>query len=369
MPFLPLWFADRGVSPDGIGVLLALPILVRIAVAPPIMGLADRGVGPRAILAASGVGAALAYALMPAGAAAGLPALALAVTANATAQCALIPMTDYLTLAAVRRAPALDYARIRLWGSLSFLAANLAAGAVLTVLGGVGATVWLLAGLAGLTALAGWRTGVGPGEDAPARVAGARVPLPAALWLAMLAAAVVQASHSGFYAFGSLHWRGAGLSDAAVGALWATGVAAEIALFAAYGWSGRGLSRPFALIGLGAAVATARWIGLALAPPGVPGLAALQLLHGISFGATHLGTMAALAALAPAGARGRAQGLFGAASALAAAGATLAGGVAYRAGGGPPTFLLMAPVAALGLVLALAGASAARRFAPDPPHG
>ena len=45
--------------------------------------------------------------------------------------------------------------------------------------------------------------------------------------------------------------------------------------------------------------------------PALPRPSPLQALHGLTFGATHLGAMAALAALAPEAARGRAQGLLG----------------------------------------------------------
>ncbi|MEG9502233.1 MAG: MFS transporter, partial [Methylorubrum extorquens] len=77
----------------------------------------------------------------------------------------------------------------------------------------------------------------------------------------------------------------------------------------------------------------------------------LQMLHGLTFGATHLGIMAAVSGFAPDGARGRAQGTIGASTALVSALATLACGAVYRSFGGPSTFLMMAPLALAGLVL------------------
>ena len=79
----------------------------------------------------------------------------------------------------------------------------------------------------------------------------------------------------------------------------------------------------------------------------------LQLLHGFTFGATQLGAMAAVSQFAPDGARGRAQGTFSAANALASATSTLTSGLAYAAGGGMLAFGLMAPLALGGLVLAV----------------
>ena len=46
------------------------------------------------------------------------------------------------------------------------------------------------------------------------------------------AAAAIQSSHAVYYAFGTLHWRGLGHSEAVIGWLWAEGVIAEILLFA-----------------------------------------------------------------------------------------------------------------------------------------
>ena len=52
--------------------------------------------------------------------------------------------------------------------------------------------------------------------------------------------------------------------------------------------------RPVDLIGLGAIGATVRWTAMAFDPPaGI--LPLLQCLHGLSFGATHLGAMYFLA--------------------------------------------------------------------------
>ncbi len=85
------------------------------------------------------------------------------------------------------------------------------------------------------------------------------------------------------------------------------------------------------------------------------------LLHGVTFGASHLGIMAALSALAPEAARGRAQGVLGAALALAMAGTTALSGVVFRTAGAH-VFLAMVPIAAAGLVFALLAA----RSLPQP---
>jgi PPP family 3-phenylpropionic acid transporter len=92
-------------------------------------------------------------------------------------------------------------------------------------------------------------------------------------------------------------WRDLGFSSATIGLLWAIGVVAEILVFA---FLGRGVGRGSAAVGLvlvGAGASIFRSAALA-ADPGLATTFALQALHGLTFGATHLGTMGALAHLA-----------------------------------------------------------------------
>ena len=57
-----------------------------------------------------------------------------------------MPLIDLAVTDAVRRDARLNYGRIRLWGSITFLAANIAAGSLIG-LAGAGVVVWLLAAL------------------------------------------------------------------------------------------------------------------------------------------------------------------------------------------------------------------------------
>ncbi|WP_238254344.1 MFS transporter, partial [Methylorubrum podarium] len=135
MPFMPVWLGALGLDAGLIGLLLALPIATKVVATRPLMGLIDRGVRPRTLLVAGSLTLALTYALMPAAAAVAAALLGLLIVANAVAQAPLVPSIDFLTLAAARRSKRIDYARIRLCGSVAFLAANLAGGALLGVLG------------------------------------------------------------------------------------------------------------------------------------------------------------------------------------------------------------------------------------------
>lgn len=356
MPFMPVWLDALGLDPAVIGLLLALPIATRIVATAPLMSLIDRGVGARALLLAGSLGLALTYGLMPAAAPLGWGLLAALTVLNAVAGAPLVPSIDYLTLAAVRARPRLDYARIRMAGSVAFLVANLAGGALLGGLGGQVAVPLLLTGLALVASGVAYASrDVAP---APARaIGGARPPLPGRLWLCIGAAAAIQASHAAIYSFGSIHWTGQGLSTATVGGLWGVGVLSEILLFAVIGRLPGRWRTPFRLLAMGGTAALVRALGLYAFGNALPALVALQALHGFTFGATQLGAMAAVSGFAPEGARGRAQGTLSAVNATVSASATILTGFAYRAGG-PLAFALMAPLAVAGLALT---AMAARR--------
>jgi MFS transporter, PPP family, 3-phenylpropionic acid transporter len=354
MPFFPVWLETRGLDASAIGVVLSLPILTRVIVTAPLMSLIDRGIGARRLLMAGSIFLVLAYGALSG--AAGPYAIAALVIAMAAAQAPLGPVCDLVATDAVRGDPRLDYGRIRLWGSIAFLLASVIAGYVIAATG-PGAVIALLAGLA-LATFAIVRVAVPdtikpqePAAGPPAKAVGG---LPAALWLSIAGAGSVQASHAGVYAFGSLHWGQQGFPEPVIGALWAVGVVAEIILFAAAGRIVGRASSGLGFLMLGAGAAVLRFSLMALSP-GLVASFALQTLHGLSFGATHLSAMAAVSHLAPAGARGRAQGLLSTAVSLGIAAGTVVSGLLFEAGGAL-VFAAMAPLAAVGLLLALAAA-------------
>jgi MFS transporter, PPP family, 3-phenylpropionic acid transporter len=217
----------------------------------------------------------------------------------------------------------------------------------------------LLTGLALSASLVAWRSRSVAGLPQAPEGAG-RPRLPVKLWLCIGAAAAIQASHGAIYGFGSIYWTEHGLAATWIGALWATGVLAEIALFAGLPALPAAWRSPTRLLALGGTAAILRAVGMFLLGDRLAALVPLQALHGLTFGATQLGAMAAVSAYAPDGARGRAQGTLSAVNASIAVVATLVSGLAYRAGG-PLAFLLMAPLAAAGLGLAAASRRATDR--------
>jgi MFS transporter, PPP family, 3-phenylpropionic acid transporter len=344
LPFFPLWLSAKGLDAAAIGIVLALPQFLRLAAIPAGTRLADRRgalKGPLVAMALMTVIAMLWVALAD-GFVAILSAFALAAIFSAP----VLPLGDAYALKGLA-ARGLGYGPVRLWGSVAFMAANLGGGLMLGALAPVH-LIWPI--LAGYCAIALAALLLAPLPAAPRTDARAsHRHLRSLPFLAVMAAAsLTQASHAVYYGFSTLAWSAQGLSGGAIGALWALGVAAEIVLFALAARLPR--VAPTTLIALGAAGGVLRWAAMALDPPAL-WLPALQILHALSFGATHLGTMAYLAQAAPEGSRAAAQGDVATASGIAMALATALAGALYQRYGG-------AAYAAMA-VLALAGGACA----------
>ncbi|MFN3745669.1 MAG: MFS transporter [Hyphomicrobiaceae bacterium] len=355
-PFLPLWLDARGLSVTEISIAGALPLFLRIVATPAVAYLADRSGDHRQmviILSWSGLAATVLLAqsvhLWP---------IILLSTLMTLTTSSIMPLTETLAMRAVR-AHGLEYGRMRLWGSISFIVATLIGGAAIERWTG-SAVIWLITGAVALTAVAAHM--LPRPEGGAARAAGTSRPrisradvaelVTSPLFLLFLAAAgLVQAAHAVFYVYGVLHWRGLGLTATWTGALWAIAVIAEIALFARSGAVLKVLS-PLSLISLGAMAAIARWIAMAFDPPLVA-LILLQILHALTFGATHIGTVHFIAHHVPPERAGTAQALQASVTAgIAMGGATLLAGQLYGPYGAK-AYLAMAGLSAVGLAAAL----------------
>src|SRR5262249_46225156 len=133
-----------------------------------------------------------------------------------------------------------------------------------------------------------------------------------------------------------IYWLAAGHSAATVGWLWALSVIAEVTLF----WTAKRLLRHLSspeLFVLGGAAATLRWILAGLGTP-LALLILVQLLHGLSFAATHLAAMTYLARRTPPGLTATAQVLQAIAVGVATGLVTLASGGLYERFGGAGFF-------------------------------
>lgn len=356
LPYLPVWLDVRGLSAEQIATITAAPLFLRVLITPAVAMWADRTGRHRALI--NGLSwlvlvLALLLAQMQSFWALFLLAVPFAISLST-----IVPLTETVAVAGVR-AHGLDYGRMRLWGSITFVAAgfiggwlidNTGAGAVIgCILAGCLATVasaWTLPERAGAA--------TAPAESTP-RSGGmkeARKLVSSPLFLAFLiAAGTAQGAHGMFYTFGALHWHTQGISNAWVGVMWAIAIVGEVALFA---YSGNVVRRygPVTLLIAAATASIARWSLMSLSPP-LLALIPLQTFHTLTYGASHLGAMHFISRAVPEGAQGTAQALYATvASGLVMGGATLASGWLYAWAGGF-AYLAMALLSALGLAAAL----------------
>jgi PPP family 3-phenylpropionic acid transporter len=164
----------------------------------------------------------------------------------------------------------------------------------------------------------------------------------------VVAAALIQGSHAAYYSFSSIAWQAEGFSSTTISVLWSLCVVAEIALFAWSPWLGLASSTLIILGGIGAAV---RWAVTGL-EPSLAVLFVVQLLHALSFGATHLGTMGLLAQRVPGHSLATAQGTLTASSGIVSATATILCGRLYN-DFGQSIYFGMAAMAATGALVML----------------
>lgn len=355
VPYMPVWLDWRGLTAGEISAVLAAPFFLRLLVTPAAAIAADRSGGHRAfVIALSWASLAICIALSQA--LSFWPILALGVlliVCNST----IMPLTETLAVAGVRSA-GLDYGRMRLWGSLTFVAASFAGGLAVASYGG-GAGVWLVAFGCLLTVIAAHAL------PRPAVVSATAAPS-APLWRAeepaqllrapafrafLIAAGGAMAAHATFLGFGTLIWSQQGLSGGWIGSLWAIGVFVEVCLFSVSGWLVRTVG-PARLLIAACAISVVRWTAMAL-QPGFAMLIVLQAMHGVTYGATHIAAIHFVSAATPRHAHGVGQALYATVAAGVAMGAaTLIAGWLY-APDGAAAYLAMAAIAAISLAAAV----------------
>ena len=356
LPYFPVWLDWRGLSPGEIGIILSSPLAVRIFVTPVVSFAADRIGDRRLVLILLAWGALMGLLVLTVSS--GFWSILTVVILAAMFWTSIMPITEAVAMDGVRRSGH-DYGRMRLWGSLTFIAASFGGGVALQYWGAQSA-LWLMLSASGCIIIAAHLLPrpVGKGRlkaaTAPPqiRVRDAVSLIRSPLFLLFLCATgLTQSTHGVYYAFGTLHWQSLGISSSVIGFLWAVGVIAEILLFM---YSGRVLAAVGTVnfIWLAALAAIIRWTIMAFDPP-LWVLFPVQILHGLTFGAAHLGAVHFISEAIPEEMSGTAQGLYAAfAAGIAMGAAILASGPLYQALGGQ-AYLVMAGVA----VISLAGSA------------
>ncbi len=293
LPYLPPYYRSLGFSGKEIALAVSLQPLLTIVV-PPIWGyLADRTRRPVWLLHVATTGAALAF----------VPMLFADTVAAVVATLALFsvfstPLGSLIDSVAVVEARRIgtDYARLRLWGSLGFVAASFCFGQWLAHGGGEAkdAVWWALTGIVGYAIVS---RGVRPPPveaglefaPPPSLNEAAQLLRRPAVVLFLVAAMVHWSALAPYHMLFALHLDALGASATAVGAGFAAAVAAEVVVM----WRFRDLAKRLPLepiLLLAFASGTLRWLLTAVLDSGLP-IAAVQVLHGLTYGAFFIGSI------------------------------------------------------------------------------
>lgn len=342
LPFFPVWLKAVGIDPSWIGAITAVPSVTRFTVLPFVTGLAERHRAIRAAMIAAIFLSTAGFCVV--GTLDRPLAILIAFTVTACAWTPLVPLTDGYALKGVARY-GLNYGPLRLWGSAAFVVGALVCGLLVEAIAAIN-LIWVIAGMAALGAVVSLR--LQPLHDArgasPAKGSVALLRERGFLTI-MAAAALIQGSHAAYYTIASINWQASGFGGLTIAALWSLGVLAEIAIFAL---SPKFTLPPAMLVVLGGLCAALRWLITAQELPVIV-FALVQLMHGLTFGLTQVGTMGLLVRHVPGSLAATAQGYLTACTGIVTSSAAILSGMVY-ARYGQAVYNVMA-------VLALAGAA------------
>ena len=348
LPYWPLWLEFRGLSPSEIGLIIGASFWPRIVTSLLIPHLADR-LGKRRIamiwltvltlLGLTGFALVSDFWLF----------MLLSVLTGAT-WASILPLGEAISLSQTARHQ-LNYGRVRLWGSVTFIAMSVGGGYALEIFD-AGIVFPLILAMTFLTLIA--CVTMPRVDQAPSSTDGLhlghlfRRP---ELWQLVIASGLIQVSHAVFYGFGTIHWRASGHSETTIGWLWAEGVIAEVLLFM---WGSTLIGRVGnrQLIIIAGTLAAFRWI-LNGYSTSLPLLILAQALHAGSFALCFLATLHYLRDTTPQDLQASAQGFYAAIGLAPLFGiATPFSGWLYGLVQGQ-AFFAMAVMAAAGTLLAL----------------
>jgi PPP family 3-phenylpropionic acid transporter len=346
-PYFALYLRSIGFSASEIGLLLAVNPVARIF-GPNVWGwLADHYRARGALIRVTAVGTAVVFSLVLFSTRFGWMFVTLALLN--VFWCGVLPLAESATLSLVGSKVGV-YGRVRLWGSVGFVAVVVFAGYLLDYLGIVALGPMILI----LLVLMAASTFPLPRDREPSRhldhspiLSILRRPEVIALMAGFF---LMQVAHGPYNAFYSIHLVEAGYSKKAVGWLWALGVVAEILLFM---WLPR-LMRRFSVNQILLTSFGCAFVRFLLIAWGVQSLAILliaQLMHAITFGAYHSAGVALMHRIFRGRHQARGQAIYTSLGyGLGGTLGTLMAGYVWEHGGAHVTFTIAA-FAALGALL------------------
>lgn len=345
-PFFALYLTSVGMNAVEIGVLMALPQLTRI-LAPHLWGwLADHTGRRIGVVRVSGAAGMIAFLGVFAGDSFAL--LFGVLFAMMFFWSAALPLVEATTLSKLGDETA-RYGRIRVWGSVGFIAAVVAVGYLIDATG-PRSVLWVIAALmAGMLLLSFTLAEARPepheSDDLPVW----QIVRKPAVLAVIGASALMAAAHGPYYTFYTIHLVDHGYSKSAAGWLWALGVICEIGIFI---WMSR-LYRTFTLRSILIAstlLAALRFVVIGWGADSIVLLLAAQTLHAASFGSFHAAAIGVVHKLFRGRHQARGQAIYG--SLAYGLGGTIGGLASGYAWGGLGPALTFTLAAGCGLLAA-----------------
>ncbi len=284
IPYLPVTMKRIGLDGGDIGSTMAIALAIQF-LAPPVWGyLADRSGSRRGLVQLSAMGAVtglLVAALVP-----GKLGFIAGFLFFVFSRSPVGPLLDALALGH-RDIGVAGFGAVRLWGSVGFIAGVVATGALLDIIAPLAIPLmvafwWIL--LASL-----WVHLHGPIQEVPAPPASG-LPLRALygqkhVWAFLLLSAFHFGCGVPFDTYFANHASDIGLPGYWIGLSWAGGVSLEVAILGCLGTLVHRFG-PKKILLFSYGIGSLRWALTSILPAGIP-LAAVQILHGFTFGAAY----------------------------------------------------------------------------------
>lgn len=290
--YFGIWLSRRGISPDEIGIINALPVLVMLATNVLVGRLADKAGDWRQVIMIL----ALIAGAVPIGLyfVSGFWGILLVWTLCVVPGYSLVPVVDAATLRMTRRRGT-DFGLVRAWGTVGYTVTTAAAGPLIAWLGD-DAFVPLFVAWSVLRALLSlqlprFRAGGQQLEVPAAKPLAGRLREVLRPWfvLPLLGLGMHQSIHAVLSGFAALLWKEQGISEGVIGPLIAVSAAAEAVMMFLWTRLGWKLSARHMII-FAALVGAVRWGAMAFDPPVIV-LFFLQMLHAVTFAVAYFGGM------------------------------------------------------------------------------
>lgn len=358
-PFLPLYFKHLEFSPERIGELVAIPMLMR-CIAPNLWGWLGDKTGQRLLIVRLGALLTLcSFSLIFLGKS--YVWLALIMLLHAFFWHAILPQFEAITLAHLDKQVS-RYSQIRLWGSVGFIVIVVSFGYVFKHFGLGYYPLAVSAVMLGIFLSSLWvpnKTNKADREPSDKQSIWRSLLIPSVA-IFYLCLALMQLSHGPYYTFFSIYLEKLEYPSELVGWMWSLGVLAEIILFLIMPRLLGRFSLKTLLIS-SFALASVRWLLLGNLAEYWPMLILIQLMHAATFGCFHVAAVQFIQRTFSNAQQGQAQALYVSASGAGAALGALYAGYSWRSLGPSITFFLGSLAALLAVVLLL-------RFLKEPKH-